>query len=319
MNLISLDKKIFQTDLLIKEYPPKWGHPNKQAVFDLICSANCEFKGQVEYTRWLAAQIPGSVEALAMPRIQAERFTYPLSSNDTDVDWHMNFADRHLFIAYDSSLLAQDELQVLEHPVLGSLREALDDMGYCPETVNEEGSPTPVTISGVQRCCAVDTRHGLYGNAFAVAAKEDVLNATRLINPPSISNILAMAAPEYGMGDYGMNDMAYVLTAAYTGYTAARQESHHLKASSPNTIIHTGFWGCGAFGGNRTIMTILQTLAADLAGVGLVFYAFNPEGVSLVKDALKKYQRIREIKSSVDDILDALIAERFQWGVSDGN
>ncbi len=33
--------------------------------------------------------------------------------------WHVNFADRHLFVAYGSPLMAQDEIQCMEHPVLG--------------------------------------------------------------------------------------------------------------------------------------------------------------------------------------------------------
>jgi hypothetical protein len=39
--------------------------------------------------------------------------------------WHVNFADPQLFVAYGSQLLAQDELQAAEHPLLGSIREAL--------------------------------------------------------------------------------------------------------------------------------------------------------------------------------------------------
>ena len=42
------------------------------------------------------------------------------------VEWHVNFADPHLFVAYGSRLFAQDEMQVAEHPALGSLKEALD-------------------------------------------------------------------------------------------------------------------------------------------------------------------------------------------------
>ena len=37
--------------------------------------------------------------------------------------WHVNFADPQLFVAYGSGLLAQDELQAAEHPMLGSVRE----------------------------------------------------------------------------------------------------------------------------------------------------------------------------------------------------
>lgn len=37
-------------------------------------------------------------------------------------------------------------------------------------------------------------------------------------------------------------------------------------------MIHTGWWGCGAFGGNRRLMAILQFAAAQLAGVDAVVF-----------------------------------------------
>lgn len=51
-------------------------------------------------------------------------FKYP-DSSQTVHHWHPNFADKHLFGYYGGNLLAQDELQVLEHPILGSIREAI--------------------------------------------------------------------------------------------------------------------------------------------------------------------------------------------------
>lgn len=75
-------------------------------------------------------------------------FTYASQPDGTHVDWHMNFADTDLFVAYGSPLLAQDELQVLEHPILGSLRVALAARGQPPETTDGKLRPTPVTITG---------------------------------------------------------------------------------------------------------------------------------------------------------------------------
>jgi hypothetical protein len=45
----------------------------------------------------------------------------------------------------------------------------------------------------------------------------------------------------------------FVLATAFTGFSAARLESARLNPS-PVVAIHTGFWGCGAFGGNRVLM-----------------------------------------------------------------
>ena len=59
-------------------------------------------------------------------------------------------------------------------------------------TVDGRGDPTPVTISGVQRRCAIDTLpnlgagrpEGLYGNAFARALKEQMMAATKSARAP---------------------------------------------------------------------------------------------------------------------------------------
>jgi hypothetical protein len=254
-------------------------------------------------------------------------FTYAQNPASAAVEWHMNFADPQLFIAYGSALLAQDELQVAEHPLLGSLREALVSLGKEPETVDANGRPTPITISGVQRRCAIDTApspkegrpRGLYGNAFARAPVEKVIAATRPLSPPTISHILAMAAPSGGYGLYRREEIVYAVSAAHSGFSGARAESGRLAATASRTVIHTGFWGCGAFGGNRVLMTILQALAADLADVDVVFHAFDDAGVALAERARARYERLRASTSTVAQVLDALMEQRFSWGESDGN
>jgi len=224
-------------------------------------------------------------------------------------------------------LLAQDELQVAEHPWLGSIREALLSRGRAAVTVDRFGNPTPVTITGVQRRCVINTLpnpeggspNGLYGNAFARATEEQVRTATRPLAPPTISNILAMAAPPGGYGEYRREEILHILTTAYTGFSAARVESQRLVPTASRTVIHTGFWGCGAFGGNRTLMTILQNLASDLAGVEVVFWAFDEAGVKVATYARRWYERQRECSPAVSSLLDRLVGEKFRWGVSDGN
>ena len=92
------------------------------------------------------------------------------------VEWHVNFADPSLFVAYGSRLFAQDEMQVAEHPALGSLKEALVAR-ESSRGDGREGQPTPVIVMGALRHCRVATEpnaaegrpHGLYGNAFARA------------------------------------------------------------------------------------------------------------------------------------------------------
>ena len=116
--------------------------------------------------------------------------------------------------------------------------------------------------------------------------------------------------------------MLKVLITAYTGFSCARKESERLVPEHSKTIIHTGFWGCGAFGGNRQLMTILQCFAADLAKVDLKFWAVNDSGA---KDALKYYEwyqsmtEPRAINKFTHVFLSRLATRKYQWGESDGN
>lgn len=322
-----LDRMQFDAASLIDAHPPRWHHPNKQAIYDLVLASGHAFGGQIAYARWPALQLPSTLTVQNEHRISQGVFAYLPPAKPDDVDWHVNFADPSLFVAYASPLFAQDELQVAEHPILGSLREALVAMQKRAETVDARHEPTPITISGVQRFCAVDTRpnpgagrpRGMYGNRFAHESVRNVIAATTLISPPTITNLLAMAAPACGHGEYSHDEIKYIVSTAYTGFAATRRESAEFAGEKCRTVVNTGFWGCGAFGGNRTLMTMLQALAADLADVQLVFHAFDAAGVDLAGDAWQRYGRMRTEISAVEEMLEALVQEEFQWGESDGN
>jgi len=321
-----LDKVNFDASSLIVNYPPRWSGRNKLLVFEIASSSRFPFEGQVAYSRWAEEALPLLLQSRPLFAVRSGVFEYAVPSESRTVDWHLNFADPNLFIAYDSSLLAQDELQVAEHPVLGSLRDALVSTGKYPRTIDGRGRPTPITITGVQRRCAIDTRpnpstgclRGLYGNEFARALVGAVAAATKPLSPPTLSNILAIAAPSSGDGEYSRDEITYVLSAAYTAFTVARRESERLVPTYSRTTIHTGFWGCGAFGGNRTLMTIIQSLAADAADVDIVFWAIDKPGVKTAEDARRQYEIFRNSISSISDFLDILVHERFLWGVSNG-
>ena len=295
-------------------------------VLKIASSPDIPFEGTVHYARWAPEKPPEEVVDRPRFTVCASVFQYAPTTSAIPMEWHLNFADANLFVAYDSPLMAQDEIQVAAHPVLGSLRDALVSGGYAPCTIDFRG-PTPITMTGVQRRCAIDTRpdplagrpSGLYGNQFAQASMEEVAAATTPIIPPTVSNVLAMAAPACGFGKYERHELVGVLTTAYTGFLAARMESERLQPHDDAPVIHTGFWGCGAFGGNRTLMSILQCLAADLAGVNLTFWAFDGSGVQLVEEARRQYESIRELSQCTSTIIDSLMEAGFAWGISDGN
>jgi hypothetical protein len=321
-----LARQSFPAVQLLHDFPPRWRDRNKLAVWE-ISGAGMPFAGTLDYACWPARSLPGNATGPGPFLIRDGVFDYPPEPDRDTVSWHLNFADTMLFGFYEGSLLAQDELQVAEHPALGSLRDALKAQGRAGRTEDEQGHPTPVTVAGVQRRCVIQTGadpaagrpRALYGNAFSRATVNQVIAATTRLDPPTVSNILAIAAPDGGVGPYSADEIEGILVTAFSGFAAAAQEGARILGRSARTLVHTGFWGCGAFGGNRTLMTILQALAADLAGVELVFHAVDPQGVQAAKAAHNAYLLLRSGGDTVAKIILELEGAEYEWGESDGN
>lgn len=332
----------FDLSELFAKHPPHWRHSHKVAIYDLVRRSGAAPSWKTRYTRWKLAPL---FNKMPIHQVEIEArdgfFTYPKSGTGV---WHLNFADSRLFAAYGSALMAQDEWQVLEHPALGSIREALLAEER-PALTRADGISTPVLISSVPRQCAVDLTGGdaapsgqpllqgvlkrlsapkrrktLYGNAFSSASQEEVLRASVALNPPPLSNILAIAAPT-GSGVYTVREIADVLQTAYSGFAAAVLESTRTGVGKDSIEINTGWWGCGAFGGNRVLMAALQILAAKLAGIGsLRFYIGDSRDRCIFDDALALQEELlAEHGDDVMSMIQALGRMEFSWGVSDGN
>jgi hypothetical protein len=332
-NAEPLERLVFDAERLMVEHPPIWRHRNKLTVYDVSCPAGSVHRGQLRYSRWPTMAYPERVQIGVFSRlVEAREDVYdysPAPGADETVEWHVNFADRHLFVAYGSSLLAQDELQVAEHPALGSLREALVAGGHTATTISDS-RPTPILVMGVERRCrlALDRNaeegrpEGLYGNAFARASEDAVRRATRPLDPPTVTNIVAMAAPSGGYGRYERKTIEAILATAYTGFRAAALETARSQAKASRVLVHTGFWGCGAFGGHRVLMTLLQILAAGMARLdGLIFHTVDSSGSSKLGEARRTIDHLLGLGATVETrhVIDLICEAGFEWGVSDGN
>lgn len=316
----------------MRQHPPVLRNENKQVLFAIACPVGAVHAGQLEYSRWPDIPVPPPVELdpVRLDRLVVVRDGYydyrPVLDPGTGVEWHVNFADPNLFYAYGSVLFAQDEIQVAEHPVLGSLREALVAEGR-PTTTIANGRPTPVLVIGAERRVSIRTAPGagegrpswLYGMAFARATPDAVREATTRVDPPTISNILAIAAPFGGHGRYQREQIDLAIGTAYSGFRAAVLESQRTAGPDALVAIHSGFWGCGAFGGNRVLMTLLQVLAADLAGVArLVLHVGDPSARTSVERALALAPDLATA-TSAGELIARIEALGLVWGVSDGN
>ena len=221
-------------------------------------------------------------------------------------------------------------MQTVEHPALGALLEALKARGMKALT-EERGQPTPVLVMGVERRCRVATNPdraagrpaGLYGNSFAPASEDAIRRATTRIDPPTRTNLICIAAPRGGPGAYAKSEIERVLVTAFTGFRAAVLESKRASGQGTDAAVavHTGWWGCGAFGGNRVLMAILQVIAAEMAGVDhLVFHSGAPgEGGSLKEAAgVLEADLAPSGEVATTTSIESLVAMRFAWGVENG-
>ena len=327
--LESISRASYSIPVLMNEHPPRLQHPHKRLVFDIACPEGTLHDGEIQFARWDSDGWQGWVAEGEEPIVDCmpSVFGYEVSADDA-IDWYLNFADPNLFGYYGGGLLAQDELQVAEHPALASLREALLHDGIEPLTMGSS-SPTPCTIIGTPRRCVINTAPGdcpgravgLYGNRFAAAHQGVVRDAIEPLDPPTLTNVLAIAAPLCGLGHYTTNDIEQILAAVVTGFNAAIQESRRM--GHEDITIHTGFWGCGAFGGNRVLTPALQLVAARWVGLPrLAFYAFDSSGQRDFADALGLARQLSVKESAVDRIdslIESAVSLRMQWGVSDGN
>ena len=308
---------------LLAAHPTAWTNENKRAVAEHLAGIHGAPEGDIAVSRWEANALPSlvpdhadSVAGSACPGF----FDYRGDASS----WWLNFADVNLFGYADGPLLAQDELQCLETPSLLNVRDAMRaqssvDSGLRPQTARS-GKATPVLVHGAPRLATLRTTptatlpSGLYGNNFARADRAHVLAAIDALPAPAPINVLAIAAPPWGEGAYTRGQIIEVLMTAYAGFRAAELES------AGNVVINTGWWGCGAFGGDRVFMGAAQVIAARLAGVSrIVLWTAVPEDPDSAKQAIEIAVAESPVGRPVSEVIDGLCARGFIWGVGNGS
>ncbi len=295
--------------------------PKKRRIFQLA-TAGAEFEERpMDVTRWMERGLPSEVAVDTAVEIRTDVYTYD-TSTEGEFAWHVNFADPELFFGYGIDLLAQDELQIAEHPALAALRVRLSRKAEVKPYTARRGRATPVVVTNVPRRVAIDLDprpdlglpQGIYGHGFARASMEAIEAVCAPLDPPMRTDLLAMAAPSHGTGAYCGDEIRGILHTAYTGFTAVREETRRLHGHRAAATVHTGFWGCGAFGGNRELMVAAQVIAARAAGVDrLVLHAVGEDGRAAAERGVDT-----AVETSPTEADAALAARGFEWGEGDG-
>jgi hypothetical protein len=170
---------------LMTYFPAKYQDKNKKALLDDILY-NKKYNPShrdILITRFYPLQLPDNYtyeqhnDTSNSYEFIANVFDYMAVDQTNIVEWHMNFANCDIFSYYNGSLLAQDELQVLESPQLASLREYLVEQNNnktnnIPKPFNtrvyDNNLPFPILISNAERVIDLNTTN-LYGkNLFKI-------------------------------------------------------------------------------------------------------------------------------------------------------
>jgi len=323
-----LYRRTWDAQRLCLEHPARFQLPNKVAVLAATCPDGYQSGGQITTARW-PTMVPEPSGLADRHAVRPVPGGYPYRQTDENtVDWWVNFAAGELFQFYHGRCFAQDEIQVFEHPVLACVREALLAEGLSVR-VTDTDAPTPFTIVGAERRLEFDTSphpergvfYGLYGRKFAAAPTKVLLEAGKPVVPPTTSHVLAMEAPAYGTGPFQRHEIGFAFAAAYTAFRAAVIESNRINPTG-TCVIHTGFWGCGAYGGDHVMMTAIQSIAAAWAGVTRLHdYLWDDAGEARFVAGESLAQ---EVERSTPERTAAAAVERLVmagrcWRESDGN
>jgi hypothetical protein len=108
-------RRTFGAAALDADHPPRFTNGNKKLVYSLACPEGTRPGGELYYSRWRAMQLP-ELAPTRTPLLEMREDVFGYEAPQAGVvEWHMNFADPFLFVAYGGPLLAQDELQVRPH------------------------------------------------------------------------------------------------------------------------------------------------------------------------------------------------------------
>lgn len=191
-------------------------------------------------------------------------------------DFFIDFAHATSFGgAYRSYGCVQEERMFCEFPSLALLDyKTQNGVHPCVDSYTNGGhrhyppfaKPAPFIVESVHR--EFDISRTPYGGRFQTASEETILQGIVKVQSPVPVNIIGLAAVDWRgcrNPNYRLNDLTYHFEAAYLANIGAKQLSTQKGWGSTN--VHTAPWGCGAFLNSDKMMTAIQYLAAQTAGI----------------------------------------------------
>mmetsp|Transcript_3766 Transcript_3766/g.8789 ORF Transcript_3766/g.8789 Transcript_3766/m.8789 type:complete len:414 (+) Transcript_3766:27-1268(+) len=183
----------------------------------------------------------------------------------------VDFANKRLGGGWLSYGCVQEEILFIERPDFGAM---------CARSLLEMPDPTKEAIASpfsmepneawVMRGAPQFAKLGWYGKA-----PKDAMDRVTLLDPEedrkSAPTVVAMDAIKANFEVYTKEHLQMMLRKAYTAFVAVKED----PLVGGVTEVSTGSWGCGAFYNSEPVMFAIQTLAANAAGVRLVYHSLG--------------------------------------------
>ncbi|XP_026667090.1 poly(ADP-ribose) glycohydrolase-like isoform X2 [Ceratina calcarata] len=114
----------------------------------------------------------------------------------------------------------------------------------------------------------------------------------------------------YPQTQFNISNIRRELNKAYVGFVGCERS---CRTNLP--AVATGNWGCGAFRGNAKLKSLLQLMAAAVAGRSIVYFTFGD--TSLRDDVAEMYMHLVKHEISIATIFQSMV--QYQEYVSNRN
>lgn len=251
-------------------YPQLIKDANKLFVYEQLVQGQ-SIGNEITLTKF-SIDDPEALESLSLfnsecPHVERVDgpFRYDPSTSDT-VHWTANFADAYLFGYCEGPLLAQDELQVLEHPALAHIKNALPTDQRILKLYEAALVQNVPRLGSLNTSKPLDNGYSLYGNYFTKASHSEILSRLIRFSIPTKNHIFAIAAPRIPLSlsdqPYEREDLEKLLFTSYNAFQGIKK-----RCPGQKVVIHSGNWGAGAFGNDPKTVHLIQLASARWAGI----------------------------------------------------
>ncbi|PHJ21476.1 poly(adp-ribose) glycohydrolase [Cystoisospora suis] len=238
---------------------------------------------------------------------------------ESDDNLQVDFADRYLGgLSMFSDHIAQEELLFVVYPELHVVM-LFSDVMKTTEAVVIKGVERFVFFEGYEHTFRITSAAGPWsslpqGKHYSVqgVVPLDKLGRRNV-------TVVAIDAIEFHRpsDQYDEDKVNRELVKAAVGF---KGDPYEAIVSDTVGMVATGLWGCGVFGGDAQLKSLLQWLAASAAGRPLKFYTFGRQSLrhmpEYVAKLQEKYRTVRRLYEAIQMALKSRVnSQAASWSL----